>query len=211
MKFPRKNLKKTRMSSKIEIVKAFIQYGVLPSDSLKSRSRNTVDKLVERAMLKINANLLMMNVPEFAESRSGYVDITPEVIYETLQEFDSPIEVVHLCKYVYVALVEDPKSCVNQLSGNKLGKNTIKVVEYASTKSSRLPHERINIYFPKEQIEESGEESQNPDSDDDVDVDVVDEVEDQNMMIARGTTKPPLGLFLVPLLLLVFALVCNTN
>ncbi len=209
MKFPRKNLKKTRMSSKIEIVKAFIQYGVLPSDCLKSsRSRNTVDNLIDRAMLKINANLLMMNVPEFAESRSGYVDITPEVIYETLQEFDSPIEVVHLCKYVYVALVEDPKSCVNQLSGNKLGKNTIKVVEYASTKSSRLPHERINMFFPKEQIEESGEESQNPDSDD---VDVVDDVEDQNMMIVRGTTKPPLGLFLVPLLLLVFALVCNTN
>jgi hypothetical protein len=197
------------MSSKIEIVKAFIQYGVLPSDCLKSsRSRNTVDNLIDRAMLKINANLLMMNVPEFAESRSGYVDITPEVIYETLQEFDSPIEVVHLCKYVYVALVEDPKSCVNQLSGNKLGKNTIKVVEYASTKSSRLPHERINMFFPKEQIEESGEESQNPDSDD---VDVVDDVEDQNMMIVRGTTKPPLGLFLVPLLLLVFALVCNTN
>jgi hypothetical protein len=197
------------MSSKIEIVKAFIQYGVLPPDCLKSsRSRNTVDNLVDRAMLKINANLLMMNVPEFAESRSGYVDITPEVIYETLQEFDSPIEVVHLCKYVYVALVEDPKSCVNQLSGNKLGKNTIKVVEYASTKSSRLPHERINMFFPKEQIEESGEESQNPDSDD---VDDVDDVEDQNMMIVRGTNKPPLGLFLVPLLLLVFALVCNTN
>ena len=182
------------MSSKIEIVKAFIQYGVLPADCLKSKSRKSIDLLIEKAMAKINANLLMINIPEFAESRSGRVDITPEVMYETLQEFDFPMEVVHLCKYVYVALVEDPKSCVDQLSGNKIGKNTIKVVEYESTKSSRLPHERINIYFPKEQIEDSGEEDQ------------PEEIEDQNMMtVVKRTTKPPFALLLIPFLLLIFA------
>lgn len=193
------------MSSKIEIVKAFIQYGVLPADCLKSKSRKNIDALVEKAMLKINANLLMINIPEFAESRSGYVDITPAVIYETLEEFDRPLEVIHLCKYVYVALVEDPKSCVDNLSGNKIGKNTIKVVEYASTKSSRLPHERINIYFPNEQIQDSG------DDDSSEDALLLEEVEDQNMMVIGGTTKTPFGVFLIPLLLLLFAIVCNAN
>ena len=183
------------MSSKIEIVKAFIQYGVLPPDSLTCKSRKNLDSLIEQGMHKINANLILMNIPEVAESRTGRVDITPQVIYETLQEFDTPIEVFHLCKYVYVALVEDPVSCVEQLSGNKIGNNTMKAVEYASTKSSSLPHERINIYFPKEQIEEWGEEDSEPE-----------EIEDQNMMdVIRGTAKPLFSLFLIPFLLLVFA------
>jgi hypothetical protein len=154
------------MSSKIEIVKAFIQYGVLSPDSIKSRNSNHLEQLIDQGMKKINANLLLMNIPE-----TGYspfydtIDITPEVIYETLQEFGSPIEVLHHCKYVYVALVEDPQSCADQLSGNKIGKNTIKVVAYNSTNSSGLPHERLNIYFPTEQVESEDEE-----------------VEDQNMM-----------------------------
>ena len=193
------------MSSKIEIVKAFIQYGVLPANCLKSKSRKNIDALIEKAMLKINANLLMINIPEFAESRSGYVDITPAVIYETLEEFDCPLEVIHLCKYVYAALVEDPKSCVDKLSGNKIGKNTIKVVEYASTKSSRLPHERITIYFPNDQIQDSA------DDDSAEDALLLEEVEDQNMMVIGGTTKPAFGGLLIPLLLLVFAIVCNAN
>ena len=146
------------MSSKIQIVKAFIQYGVLSVDAIKSRNRNHLETLIKRGMKKINANLLLTNIPETGETELGHsLDITPEVIYDTLGNFDSPIEVLHHCKNVYVALVKDPKSCVDQLSGNKIGRNTIKATAYQSFDSPIFPHEGLNIYFPVDQESDEDE------------------------------------------------------
>ena len=140
------------MSSKIEIVKAFIQYGVLSPDSIKSKSRKYLETLVSQGMKKLNVNLLLMNIPEYGDTDNvGRSNITPEVMYDTLKKFGSPLEVLHHCKYVYVALVEDPESIVEQLSGNKIGKNTIKVVAYPTPTGQYhpLPHNCLDIYFPK--------------------------------------------------------------
>ena len=138
------------MGIKNEIVNAFIQYGFLPRNS-----SGKLDALIKRGMKKLNANLLLTNIPESGHCLNvGYINITPEVVYDTLQEFGSPIEVLHHCKNVYVALVKDPESCAEQLSGNKIGNNTINAFAYPSVDFSTLPHKRLNTYFPKELYQE---------------------------------------------------------
>ena len=53
-----------------------------------------------------------------------------------------------------MALAEDADSCVEQLSGMKIGKNTINITAFHHEKQDSLPHENIEMYFPKEYVEE---------------------------------------------------------
>ena len=119
--------------------------------------------LIKRGMSKINANLLLTNMPEYGETPSGYDMITSEILHRSLEEFGEPNEVIHLCRHVYIANVKDPKSYFTALSenkmGNKIGKNTIEIVEYdnvVNVNSTRLPHENfqchLDVYYPIKKI-----------------------------------------------------------
>ena len=140
------------MTSKFDIANAFVQYGVLSPThwSFPFRSRKNTDFAITAGMQKINCNLLILNVPLTATNHYGVVDVTPEIIYETLQEFGHTTEVMRICTYVYAARVssEDISDIVKGLDGNKIGSNTLKVLQYNDPILYEMPHECIKIHFP---------------------------------------------------------------
>ena len=122
------------MYNKIEIVQKFINIGVIHPDV-----SNNTELLLEMAMTKIRANILICNVPETATTIDGeIVEVDSHSMYETLQQFGNVEWTSQITPFCFVAFSKDAEEIIKYMDGNMIGKNKMSVYYYSNIPTKQL-------------------------------------------------------------------------
>jgi hypothetical protein len=108
-----------------EIVNGLVRLGYLPEGKQRKPT-----SLINRGIKNAGANLLINNVPEFSTPKESKQSekITSEHIYDTIVSLGgSPVFVLQVSRYAYIAYVKDAEDMAQIIHGNMLDDNVLEV------------------------------------------------------------------------------------